>query len=236
MAKKPIVERRKSCPTFLAFTKNGEIKPVFCGLWSCPQCAINNARKWAWRVSIHIDASDSHAWFWTLTMSNKIKDRAYAYKLLPKLWDNLRKKMQRFYPDKWEYCAFVEGQPLRSNMPHFHVISMFKAPKKFKTMAVECGFGYQAKQKVVTSKKAAWYVAKYASKGDSNMPKNFRRVRASQTWSQLPEGGQQELLVKSRTETLGAFIMRVHDETNVPHELLLERWYSASDKFTPLQD
>lgn len=130
---------------------------------------------------------------------------------------------------KWEYCAFVEGQPKRGGMPHFHIISLIKAPKRLKDMAMQAGFGHQAKEAVVTSDGAAGYVAKYASKSDEAMPRDFRRVRTSRGWAKLPEYHGMPLIVKARKEFLSEYLLRVSDITGVDLETLQARWVLAHE-------
>ena len=96
------------------FTSKGVCVPLPCGRWQCPECAKSLALQWAMRVRLGTD--NRLSWFWTLTMSGKIQTPERAYELLPKLWDSLRKKMQRS-SDEWTYVAFVEGQPKRRHMP-----------------------------------------------------------------------------------------------------------------------
>jgi len=167
-------------------------------------------------------------------MSGKIRSRKFAYSILPKLWDTLRKALQRSFGGKWSYIAFVEGQPKRYGMPHFHVISLKKAPKRLKDMAVSAGFGHQAKEKPVDGKGAAFYVSKYASKGDQHMPGKFRRCRTSQDWPKLPDYEGEAYLVPNKRETTLDFILRVHEKTGVDVEELHERYSDAWQQFTEL--
>jgi len=212
-----------ACPAFYAFDNEGNLHAVQCGQWSCPTCACQLARLWAWRCRLHVTQSGGEAFFWTLTLRGKYRTPALGYQSLPNLWDNLRKRIQR-QQKSWSYCAFVEGQPQRDYMPHFHVISMSKAPCRIKDLAMECGFGHQAKESMVTSGQAANYCAKYASKTNPATPKGFRRVRASQDWTKLPSFDGDPLLVKSRNELLSDFLLRVHWITGVPIDDLLYVW------------
>jgi len=112
-------------------TKEGAAKPVFCGQWTCKRCAKLLARKWAKRVKMHIElekAEIQHGeiklfMFITLTLPGKVRTPERGFELLPKLWDRLRTIMKRKLGKGWQYVAFVEGQPERSHMPHFHIIS-----------------------------------------------------------------------------------------------------------------
>lgn len=218
---------RKGCPVAIGFNKHGNVRPIYCGKWDCARCSRKNAKLWAWRAFIGVEKADHIAWMWTLTMSGKIRSRKRAYDLLPKLWDTLRKALQRAFGGKFTYIAFIEGQPKRYGMPHFHIISHRKAPKRLKDMAHKAGFGYQAKERLIDGKGAAYYVSKYTSKGDGLMPKKFRRCRTSQDWPKLPPYEGEAYLVPSRKENTLDFILRVHGRTGVDVEALWERWDEA---------
>lgn len=253
--RKSVIVPKTRCPVFFAFTLNGDCVSVPCGQWACPECAKKLAKRWAWRTEIHIGHRMS--WFLTLTVRGYYKDVPAAYKLLPKWFDNFRKVLQRTLGKvtKLEYIAFVEAQlKTRDGMPHLHIVLLQKPkvretvrdrktgkPKRskdrkvirkvsrYKDIAWRAGFGYQAKIERINGKKAAGYVAKYASKVDKNMPKGFRRVRASQGWKDLPpNNGEFDLIVKSSTEHLSDYLLRVNDVTNVPVETLLYRWYQLT--------
>lgn len=228
-AKKPLPDNHvlTPCARILAFTSDAQVVGVLCGKWSCPFCARLNARLWAWRVKLHLDAnSGQNAYFWTLTMRGKYHDAQTAYAALPRLWHTFMQIVRRDI-GRWSYCAFVEGQPKRDYMPHFHIISMAKSPKRLKDIAMQAGFGFQATESLVSSGKAAQYVAKYASKQSSAMPKNFRRVRCSQDWAKLPDFTGDPLIVKSRMETTTHYLLRVNEVTGAPMDDLLERWQDA---------
>lgn len=212
-----------TCPSLYAFGEDGNLYAVQCGQWSCPSCAKHLARMWGWRCRLHVEKSKTPAYFWTFTLRGRFRTPEAGYIALPGLWDRLRKRIQRQIPD-WSYCAFVEGQPQRDYMPHFHVISMEQAPQRIKDLAMYSGFGYEAKESTINSQKAANYCAKYASKTNPATPKGFRRVRASQDWTKLPEYDGVSLLVKSRKEFLSDYLFRVHMYSAVPMDDLLDIW------------
>lgn len=218
----------KKCPVMKAFNIKGEIVNVYCGTWDCKRCGKVNAQMWAWRVRIQIEIAPGTTYFWTLTLGAKYRNSKEGFAALNKLWDTFRKMVQRRV-GKWTYCAFVEGQPKRGDMPHFHIISLQKAPFRLKDMAAKAGFGYMAKEKPITSKKAANYVAKYTTKGFENAPKRFRRVRTSRDWSKLPDFQGDPLLVKGNKENLTDYLLRVANETDVAIDTLLDRWQLANE-------
>jgi len=211
------------CPAFYAFDKEGNLHAVQCGQWTCPICAKHLARLWAWRCRLHLETSGKPGFFWTLTLRGKCHTARQGYEALPSLWDNLRKRVQRAAAD-FSYCAFVEGQPQRGHMPHFHVITLTPAPYRIKDLAHDCGFGYQATESVVTSCQAANYCAKYASKTNPATPKGFRRVRASLDWAKLPDMEGDALMVRAKSELLSDYLLRVHWITGVDIDDLLYVW------------
>lgn len=218
------------CPVMKAFTSAGSVVGVPCGMWACPSCAKHNARLWAWRVKLQLIEDDRQAFFWTLTMRGAIKHPREAYEKIPKMWDAVRKYVQRVY-DGWTYCAFIEGQAQRGGMPHFHIISLAKSPYRLKDMAYHYGFGYQAKEIEIASKAAAQYVAKYASKGDANIPRGFRRVRASSDWAKLPQRDTRPYLVPAGGESLLDYLLRVSEVTDQNADTVKDKWLHFDMKF-----
>ncbi len=215
-----------NCGDLHAFKHDGTVVTVYCGKWSCKRCSKVNANRWAWRVRLYIGERGETAWFWTFTLGISYRTRKSGYLALPRLWDTLRKELQRQF-GKWQYCAFVEGQPHRGSMPHFHVISLVKSPRRIKDLAVHVGFGHQAYEEPVNDKKAAHYVAKYASKTDAQMPTGFRRVRTSRGWPKLPPYHGERYMVKSSLETLADYLLRVSDVSGIEPEILERRWTNS---------
>lgn len=236
----------KRCPVSVGFNKSGKAKPIFCHKWTCPRCAKLLARKWAKRARLHIaigelSGKERHItgtsvphqtyYFLTLTMPGNIRSVAKAFDALPKMWDRLRQRYTRKYGSgSWEYLAFVEGQPERGGMPHFHIITNRQVPirKKqnkhnVKGFAVRAGFGHQATQTIINSQQAAQYCAKYASKQHPATPKGFRRVRPSQNWAKLPKE-EARLLVKGFDESLVDFFTRVSIVTGLSVEDVYLAW------------
>lgn len=214
---------KRKCPVMKAFTIHGTVVAVFCGSWSCPRCAKMNARKWAWRTALQMNDNPAPYRFWTLTMPGGMRSPWVAFQKLPEMWDAMRKTMQRQY-GAWLYLAFVEGQAHRNGMPHFHVITGQPAPYRLKDLAAHLGFGYQAWDVLVNSSQGAQYVAKYASKGDPAMPRNFRRVRACRAWEKLPNHVRVPYICQRKGEDLAAFLVRVSEETPLSVDDAYEKW------------
>ena len=224
------------CVSFWAFDSIGNIRAIPCKRWSCKICQKHNAQMWAWRAELHVENDQYQFYMWTLTLGSNYSDVRKAYSDLKKLWDRLRKAVVRHYRKKynwryftWTYLAFVEGQPKRNGMPHFHILSAISAPERFKDFAVRCGFGFQADEHEINGRGAGAYVAKYASKGAGIIPKDFRRVRASQDWTKLPPIVKDTLFVKSKTEHLSAYLIRVHEATGVSIDTLWDNWRLAHE-------
>jgi len=176
----------------------------------------------------------------TLTLGQGHTDPIAAYKTLRKLWNRLRMAVSRMDSNgkRWQYAAFVEGQPKRQNMPHFHIIMDTLPPAKrnkkgeitkhaLHDWAHKMGWGFEADLGQVDHNKAASYVAKYVSKGSGTVPKGFRRVRVSKGWAKLVRDPERKLLVLQKGESVVDFILRVGDRTSVDHPTLVDRYFDA---------
>lgn len=229
------------CPVSVAFTKDAEATLIYCGQWRCPHCAKRLAGKWAKRAELGlagmVETGEGDAWFLTLTLGSQFVTSQDGFMAIPKLWDTTRKAYQRWY-GSFVYLAFVEGQNKRGGMPHFHILSTVPPPTRrgrrgyvtkrgVHDFAVAFGWGYQAALEIVTGSQAAVYVAKYASKGDPSMPRNFRRVRASRDFPQLPDIGGSPLLAPAYEEDIAHYLARVADITGAEPEALYKRWQEA---------
>lgn len=226
-----------TCPYGIGFNHDGKTVALWCGRWSCDTCRAALAKRWAWRASIQVRSADASAYFWTLTLRPEIKTAYQGFRAIPVKWDNLRKTVQR-KTGKWSYLAFVECHTRRSAIPHFHVLSLTPAPvvgrhlsTPIKDLAFGAGFGYMAKEEKIDSGKAASYVAKYASKHDPAIPRGFRRCRCSRDWAKLPEINLPAYLVKSRSEHLADFLVRVAEVTGAEIEILYTRWRVAHNLY-----
>jgi hypothetical protein len=172
-------------------------------------------------------------WFLTLTLGRSVKSVQVGYSLLPGLWDTTRKNYQRKL-GSFSYLAFVEGQPNRSYMPHFHILTVEAPPVRpgkhgnitqhsLHDWAHALGWGFEAKLLIVNGPEAMAYVAKYASKISPFTPKSFRRVRASRDWPKddKPKGGA--WITPAFKEDIPHFLQRAADFTG----LAIEDCYTA---------
>ena len=160
-----------------------------CKSWRCPGCAKINAQKVVLRAANGSEVMQSRGAvldFVTVTSHEKL-DPAASLAVLPKAWNKLNRRMSREAASH-EYLAIPEQH--KDGRWHLHAIVTAKLPKKWwKDNARQCGLGYQSDvQEVRTLGGVAYYVSKYVSKTleNPNLPKNFRRVRASHGWPELP--------------------------------------------------
>jgi len=228
----------KKCPVTIGFEANGNAQLIYCGKWSCRYCSQRNAGKWAKRAELGLKAigidQNVEGWFLTLTLGSNFRSVTDGFTAIPRLWDATRKAYQRYYGG-FLYMACVEGQENRGGMPHFHILTDVEPPTKrgrrgyvtkrgVHDFAVALGWGYMAELELVNSAQAAVYISKYSSKGDPFMPKNFRRIRVSHTWPELPDLGGQKMLVLARDEDVPHFILRVSDYTGVSPETIYKEY------------
>lgn len=223
------------CPHLIVFSVTGKAVPLRCGSWYCPVCSKQNARNWATRSAIEFETGSV---FVTLTQPETVMSAEFAYGILPKQWDKYRRSIEYEwkYIEPVRYIAFVEGQPRRNDMPHFHVLSNAyplpsgrQAPKTaLSKCAVLCGFGFEVEITYAASKLAAWYVSKYASKANTNIPKGFRRVRASQGFAELPLHPHEDVILPAPSEKLTDYLIRVSEVTDVAIDTLRDRQIELS--------
>jgi len=221
-----INEQQERCPNAKrAFNSKGEVIQLACDQWNCDHCSKVLAWRYAQRVRYGIALWPDHrSWFWTLTLPAWVPDAATGYKVLPARWQSLRQTLRRSIDD-FQYAAFVEAHPHRNLIPHFHIITLHKAPERLKDLAVHAGFGYQAKEVEINGKMAVNYVCKYASKGQSTFPRNFRRVRISHQWPKLPTPLYEYAVYPiDRRETLPAYFLRVSTKVGYTVDILRDRW------------
>jgi hypothetical protein len=207
--------------TAYCFTWLGAVVTLPCGQWKCRECSRILALQWAKRAKIGVE--HKMAFMWTLTQPGYVKTPAFAYSVLPKQWDKLRRYCQSVW-GHWSYFAVVEGQPKRVFMPHFHLLCFHEPPIRLKDLAVQCGFGYQALSEPVRDKRAARYVSKYLTKQPTVVPPHFRRVRVSQDWPPLPDFEKHSYIVKSRKEHWLDFFLRAESITEIDLQTLIDRW------------
>lgn len=161
-----------------------------CKSWRCPACAQINAQKAVLRA-VHgsevLIAQGCKIDFVTVTSHEKL-DPAASLAVLPLAWNKLNRRISRAAQQP-EYFAIPEQH--KDGRWHLHAMTTAALPKKWwKDNARGCGLGYQSDvQEVKSLGGVAYYVAKYQGKmlQNANLPRQFRRVRHSNGWPELPE-------------------------------------------------
>jgi len=157
-------------------------------------------------------------------MPGWMRDPTQGYAELPKSWKNLQQIVNRKY-GWFVYAAFVEEQHEQRDMPHLHIITLTSLPSRLNELALHCGFGYQARNLLMSGGAAAYYVAKYASKNLLYAPFKFRRVRISQIWPRLPDPIlPADVLPMLKSETIRQYIFRIAGLLDYDVQTLDERW------------
>lgn len=161
-----------------------------CGSWSCPECAMNNTRKWIARTIDGINKLEAKEWHFATVTANG-SWRGYASLVnLRKNWHKLRKRMARMAKKQGEALFYVRvWEHHKDGSYHLHIITNVAITTRWlKDNAHSCGLGYQAKiDKSVNAGQAAGYMAKYMLKQSENLnlykfPKGARRIEASRNW------------------------------------------------------
>lgn len=214
--------------SYRAFNEDGELIEMACDQWNCVQCSRALAWRWAERVRYGIALWPLRdAYFWTLTLPSWVHYASTGFRILPEMWDRFRREIQKTYPN-WQYAAFVECHPHRNFIPHFHIISLSPASKRLKDIAVHAGFGYEVFDVQITSKGAASYVTKYASKQGYEMPRNFRRIRVSHSWPRLPKPAYDKQVYPIQSgESVKRYVARIAVLIGRQPGELMDKWLAS---------
>ena len=192
---------------FIAIKTNGKAYRVAqgcCNSWTCPRCGETRAKR-EYRRMVHgcTELAREHGlYFLTLTCRGRelsVKDSQENYlkwtnRLLSALRASARKDGK-----PWHYAQVTERQ--KRGHPHSHLITTFyphdlTTGKRLrsgwlKERVVSAGLGVQYDiSKVRSAEAASRYVAKYLFKPSmfaTHWPKNWRRIRYSRSFPQLPE-------------------------------------------------
>ena len=160
-----------------------------CKQWSCPECALVNARKWIARIIEGVNVLSGDWFFATVTAHRRMRGERSLLNLRQN-WHKLRKRMARYavkgglemaYARVWEHH--------KDGSYHMHIINNVGVNTRWlKDNAASCGMGYQAHQDAeVNAGQVAGYVAKYMlkqSRDDTlhSFPKGARRIEVSANW------------------------------------------------------
>lgn len=177
-----------------------------CKLWSCPACAESNRRRWTATIANgvnHYQQDESNSWFFvTLSTHEKLFGFDQQLYVWRDGWTKLKERMRRAAVGKLRYVLLPELAP-ETNRLHQHMLvnqgfgaKPRKSPKKGYSCSWlhdnprQCGLGYANDIKPIDSPAAAAaYTAGYIGKAltVTDWPTNFRRVRTSTNWPELPD-------------------------------------------------
>lgn len=163
---------------------------VRCGMWSCPECAIHNSKKWVGRIIDGCNNLDAKNWYLATITADEKWRKASSLVNIRRNWHKLRKRMSRMAKKQGEKLFYVRvWEHHDDGSYHMHVITNVALTTRWlKDNAHTCGLGYQAKMgKSINPGIAGGYVAKYMlkqSKEDTlrTYPKGARRIEASRNW------------------------------------------------------
>lgn len=163
-----------------------------CGLWTCPDCAIDNASKWIARAAHGCDVLMQQGYnmsFVTVTSRGGHLSSSRSIIIFGDAWPKLSRKARATAGGKWEYFLVPERQ--KNGKIHAHILSSYRHKKRFwKDTAYWSGLGYIADEKPLTAiPGVVGYVTKYITKTieGERWPDKFRRVRCSNGWPKLPK-------------------------------------------------
>jgi len=162
-----------------------------CKLWNCPYCASINSKRWILRGVKGTEillAEGKNPKFVTITSHEKLSPQA-TFRVFPLAWPKLYRRYKRAVDkdDPRAYIAVPERH--KDGRLHSHLIITGDLSQKWwKDNARECGLGYQAKVKSVTSVSVGIYLGKYLGKTlAEKWPRGKRRVNTSRSWPAMPE-------------------------------------------------
>ena len=177
-----------------------------CKRWGCKECAERNRRRWVATIANgirHYQETERNAWwFVTLTTHEKLFSFEQQLYVWRSGWTKLTERMRYAADGKLRYVLLPELAP-ETNRLHQHMLvnqGFGAKPRKSRKKGYSCswlhdnprscGLGYANDIKPVESPAAAAaYTAGYIGKAlaVTNWPTNFRRVRTSTDWPELPD-------------------------------------------------
>ena len=177
-----------------------------CKMWSCPACAERNRRRWTARiahgVNHYMQQENERFWFVTLSTHENLFTFDAQLAVWTDGWKKLYWRMRRYHGGSLHYALLPELAPETGRLHQHAIVNQSfganprKSPKKGYSCSWlhdnprQCGLGYANDIKPVESPAlAAWYTAGYIGKtlGVAAWPENFRRIRTSTNWPELPE-------------------------------------------------
>lgn len=162
-----------------------------CNTWDCEYCGEENRKRWTARIyhglEIYIDQGHTFTHV-TITSNPKLKTFEATVSKWPHAWSKLYARMKRVKPGL-RYALVPEQH--KDGRLHVHMlVNNDFGIRWMKDKPAACGLGWMNDSQVLTNAAhGAFYVSKYLGKGlqVENWPKNFRRVRTSHKWPELPQ-------------------------------------------------
>lgn len=171
-----------------------------CKMWSCPECAMRNAKRWIARIIDGINKLPKADWYFATVTAHKWWRGEKSLINLRSNWHKLRKRMSRLAKKLGIELAYARvWEHHKDGSYHLHLIVNLPVTRKWlKDNAAKCGMGYQAHlDEVINAGQAAGYVAKYMlkqSQADTlhSFPKGARRIEVSANWVKWHEKKQED--------------------------------------------
>jgi hypothetical protein len=134
--------------------------PMCCKSWDCPSCRAAKSRDYVKRMQTMW--SRPKLFFLTLTYFHSITPDE-AWSTYNAAWNRLRTNLSKQF-GTFNYVRVLESHN-KSAYPHLHLITDKRFPDaKFGPAALAAGFGYQIKQRPITTDGARFYISKYLTK------------------------------------------------------------------------
>lgn len=160
-----------------------------CKQWDCHECAVKHRERWVLRAQMGVRqylGEGLKVDFVTITSHERLKTFTATDYVWRQAWPKLYAALKR-HAEKLEY--FIVPERHKDGRMHVHALWTANVSQKWvKDNGRRRGLGYQAKVKHVADAQAASnYVTKYVGKSlGEDCPENFRRVRVSQGWPDIP--------------------------------------------------
>lgn len=168
---------------------------VNCNTWGCEYCGEQKRRRWTARIAHGLDVfiDQGHEFtFVTITSNPKLKTFEATVRVWPAAWSKLYARMKRV-KSGLRYALVPEQH--EDGRLHVHmIVNNDFGTRWLKDKPAACGLGWMNDSEVLhNAATGAMYVSKYLGKSLTveNWPKNFRRVRTSHKWPELPENATQ---------------------------------------------
>lgn len=173
-------------------SKKALVTDADCECWRCPECAAMLGLRYSATARLGVNTfiqAGRPMRFVTVTSHERLRTFAACAAVWPAAWSKLYARLKRQADGRLDY--FIVPERHKDGRMHVHMLMTVSLTSRwFKDNARQCGLGFQADSKPLTSGNlAARYVTKYLTKGVTHsqeiFPPRFRRVRMSRTWPAL---------------------------------------------------